>query len=95
MKCAHCGEEILPGERAYVFGANLHHECSFRLAVGSVGHIQGKCTCKGGTEDEPPGMTKRQAALAAVEAFRSQGESERRMANLFDMIRRNEHIGDI
>lgn len=93
MNCAHCGEEIKEGERAPVFGSDLHHECSFRLAIGSVGHIRGKCECYGGNEGDPPDMTLRQAAQAALETFREQGETEKRMARLFDMIRSGEFAG--
>lgn len=43
----------------------LHVECLFRETVGSVGHLTHRCTCYGGDFDDPPGMTKRQAAAAA------------------------------
>jgi hypothetical protein len=43
-----------------------HLECFIRGGVGSVGHLRGRCSCYGGTEEDPPGLTKRQAALAAV-----------------------------
>jgi hypothetical protein len=35
------------------------------MALGSVGHQKGTCSCHGGTEEDPPEMTKRQAAVAA------------------------------
>lgn len=43
----------------------LHVECYFRETVGSVGHLTRRCRCFGGDYDDPPGMTKRQAAVAA------------------------------
>jgi hypothetical protein len=44
-----------------------HIECYIRLTVGSLAHQQRKCSCYGGTEHDPPGMTLRQAAIAAFE----------------------------
>lgn len=70
MLCAFCGEEIREGERANLIqGGDLHHECAMRSILGSVGHQLHKCPCYGGTEEDPPGMTKRQAAMAAVELW--------------------------
>jgi len=43
-----------------------HRECFLRGILGSVGHQQGRCACFGGTEEDPPGMSKREAAIAAV-----------------------------
>ena len=39
------------------------------MVVGSVGHQLGRCSCFGGDEDDPPGMTVREAALAAVDLY--------------------------
>ena len=66
MICQYCDEEILPGERADVIGSDFHRECLFRTGAGSVGHIRKRCSCYGGTEEDPPGMTKREAAKAAL-----------------------------
>lgn len=49
--------------------AAQHRECFLRRIVGSVGHQQGTCSCYGGQEEDPPEMTKRQAALAATKLF--------------------------
>jgi hypothetical protein len=70
--CAHCEEAIVPGD--LVAPANdgavlFHTECMLRMVVASVGHQLGRCSCHGGTEDDPPGMTVREAALAAVELY--------------------------
>lgn len=52
----------------------LHAECSLRGVIGSLAHIERRCSCYGGSEDDPPGMTKREAAQAAVRAyFKRQG----------------------
>lgn len=55
------GEELAPGHRQ-----PTHYECGLRAAVGSVGHQRGLCWCYGGTEEDPPWMTRRQAAQAAA-----------------------------
>lgn len=48
----------------------LHVECHLRQALGGVNHIEGKCLCCGGDADpDPPGLTLREAAIAAVAAF--------------------------
>ncbi len=81
--CLHCEELIAendsgvlmwcvpmpPKEPAY---RPLHHECWVRMGVGSVGHLEKRCSCHGGDEEDPPDMTKRQAAVAATNLFYSQ-----------------------
>ena len=47
----------------------IHTECLLRQTIGSVGHQRKTCSCFGGTEEDPPGLTKRQAALAAVREY--------------------------
>lgn len=47
----------------------IHIECEVRSIVGSVGHQQEKCSCFGGTEEDPPDMTQREGAWAAYELF--------------------------
>lgn len=42
-----------------------HFECHIRLAIGSIAHQKRRCSCYGGTEHDPPGMTLRQAAKEA------------------------------
>jgi hypothetical protein len=77
--CLHCDEPIEEGDNGittiYV-GADsttaraLHVECYLRQSIGGVNHIEGRCTCQGGSEPpDPPGMTKREAAIAAVQAW--------------------------
>lgn len=76
MNCKWCDEVLTwvdypPGEPAY-----MHYECGARSVLGSVGHLKGNCTCYGGTEEDPPGMTRRQAAWVAWTTWleRSQGK---------------------
>lgn len=49
--------------------AYYHFNCFLRSIIGSVAHLEGKCTCCGGSSHEPPGLTRRQAADAAVLLF--------------------------
>ena len=44
-----------------------HRECILRLVFGSVGHALGMCSCPGakGVMDDPPWLSKRDAARAA------------------------------
>lgn len=66
--CLHCEEVIAAGDTGTVNGAGqiTHYACSMRMVVGSVGHQRGRCSCHGGTEEDPPGMTRKQAAQAAL-----------------------------
>jgi len=74
-ECAWCGEPV--GECAVksnliatdgVKRIAFHTECHLRQIFGSVGHQRGLCSCNGGpgTMDDPPGMTKHEAAWAAT-----------------------------
>lgn len=64
--CTLCEEPIAEGDMGLVQGECVrHYECDMRSIIGSVGHLMGKCSCYGGTEEDPPGMTRRQAAQAA------------------------------
>lgn len=68
--CAWCDEPILDGEkRAPNHRQPTHYECGLRGAIGSLGHQRKLCSCYGGTEEDPPGMTRRQAAVAAAMYF--------------------------
>lgn len=79
--CPWCGETVDDWEhsemRAFVDAAGIssmratHLACSLRSIVGSVGHQRGTCSCFGGTEEDPPGLTKREAARAALIEFQS------------------------
>lgn len=79
--CIWCDEPVAPGEHRDFYGVldgrtvkqvASHWECGARSIIGSVGHQQGLCSCDGGpgTLDDPPGMTKRQAAQAAFAYFK-------------------------
>lgn len=66
--CRYCDEPIAEGDTGTInfAGQVMHYECSLRLVIGSIGHQKGTCSCHGGTEEDPPGMTTRQAAIAAA-----------------------------
>jgi hypothetical protein len=69
--CVHCEEPVEDWDQCHAFMEPMHHACGFRAVAGSVAHIQKRCGCyvAGSKEEDPPGMTKRQAAEAALEAY--------------------------
>lgn len=72
--CPWCDEAIASADsRRLMSGCPpWHTECFVRSMLGSVAHQRRRCGCyiPGSTEDDPPGMTKREAARAAVEEAR-------------------------
>lgn len=72
-----CLEDVEANDQGFILPAwsgsepsiVYHKNCFLRTVLGSVAHQQGSCSCHGGTDNDPPGMSKRQAADAAVEAF--------------------------
>jgi hypothetical protein len=75
LLCQWCDEPVtelelrLGGAEATLWGQVTHIECGLRSVVGSVGHQAHRCSCHGGTEEDPPGMTRREAARAAMTYF--------------------------
>lgn len=61
-KCLLCGQEIIEGESGVVMGyvdgdgnggvAPQHIECFLRSVLGSVAHLERRCTCFGGDVPE-------------------------------------------
>lgn len=81
-KCLWCEEPVVEGDRGVVTPfmdtdgqreAAQHRECLLRSIFGSVGHQLKRCSCFGGTEEDPPGATRREAAKAAVALFDKMG----------------------
>lgn len=66
--CILCDEPVEQGDIGTINAAGqiAHHACTFRQVVGSVGHQLKKCSCYGGTEEDPPGLTRKEAAIAAL-----------------------------
>lgn len=81
--CLHCEEPIGAGDSGETTGyvaigqppkyVPQHKECLVRRIVGSVGHQLKKCSCHGGDYEDPPGLTKREAALCAFGLYYSRG----------------------
>lgn len=73
--CQWCDEPVTVKElrlgyaQANMAGQVAHIECGLRSAAGSVGHQTRQCSCYGGTREDPPGMTRREAARAAMTYF--------------------------
>lgn len=68
--CPWCDEAIAPTDHVQrmVDGQSWHTECFIRSVVGSVAHQRRRCHCyiPGSPEHDPPRLTRREAALAAV-----------------------------
>ena len=73
MICSYCDEEILPAEDSGNRGSRFHTECLIRATVGSAAHQLHECRCYGGTREDPPGLTVRQAAKLAFDCFMAVG----------------------
>lgn len=86
QECIHCREEIELGDEGvcYAFdGPPVHRNCFLRQIVGSLAHIEKRCSCYDpfAFEGDPTGMTRRQAADAAVAAWeRLRGRENEREA---------------
>ncbi len=70
MQCLLCDERI-DGDFRWIntqFGPKgLHRECAMRAVIGGLNHQLGLCLCCGGSEPpDPPHLTRREAAKAAV-----------------------------
>jgi hypothetical protein len=76
--CLWCEEPVLDTERMVLMQymgpestemRRFHHACSARSILGSLGHLKKTCHCYGGDLEDPPGLTKREAAEAAYRFF--------------------------
>jgi hypothetical protein len=68
--CVYCEEPVAADDSGWGQGHEgpwFHIECFTRNIIGSVGHQLGICACYGGEYEDPPTMTKREAARAAFE----------------------------
>ncbi len=73
--CLWCNEMVVPGDLMHSLLPGYHYACALRTAIGSIGHVQGTCSCyvKDGTaEHDPPGLTRRQAAQLVADHVRQQ-----------------------
>lgn len=73
IACMFCGEPVLATDKvspAVVRGQHVHWECGLRRVVGGLNHLNGQCTCCGGTlPPDPEGVTRREAARMAAQAW--------------------------
>jgi hypothetical protein len=75
--CDWCEEMILSDDLGVILPSTesdttFHRCCFLRSLIGSAGHQKQTCACYGGTEEDPPDMTKKQAAEAATALFDKQ-----------------------
>ena len=76
--CFHCAEVIEEEDSGQIMPCEgilrpVHRECLLRMIVGSVGHQRHRCPCFDGNEEDPEGMTKREAAIAATKYYEKFG----------------------
>lgn len=85
-RCFYCDEKVTPEDLPETVNTPdgprpAHAECNFRAIMGSVAHIEKRCSCfvPGSLEHDPPGLTCREAAKAAVVAWHaSHGRNQTR-----------------
>lgn len=71
VPCIYCASPILAAEMGTMENLGpLHYECQMRMIAGSVGHQLKQCSCYGGTMEDPEGLTKREAAIAAYKLWK-------------------------
>ena len=73
--CLWCAELVVPGDLIHSLLPGYHYACALRAVLGSIGHVQRTCSCyvkDGSAEDDPPGITKRQAARLVADHVRNQ-----------------------
>lgn len=74
MTCPLCDEPVTPQDDAAPLNGHprgCHRACLVRASAGSVGHQLGECDCHGKVDTSEQGMTRRQAAEAALRFWRS------------------------
>jgi hypothetical protein len=67
--CGWCAEEVHRDHQNENYRVPMHYFCGIRAVVGSIGHMKQECSCFGGTNEDPPGLSKREAARVAGEYF--------------------------
>jgi hypothetical protein len=70
-KCKWCGEMVGEKEEALENNAGMHAACFIRALCGSVAHVMKRCSCyvPGSSDLDPPGLSKRKAAVASMFAL--------------------------
>ncbi len=74
--CSWCGERVTGPSPAALHP--YHYECLFRSIMGSLAHLQGRCSCfvLGSSENDPKGMSLREGAQAAFDYWNSLDEAQ-------------------
>jgi len=69
--CFHCDEPIEKSDNGFIgsFGEPPQAKLCPRSILGSVGHQNKTCSCFGGMDEDPVGMSKREAAKAAYQVY--------------------------
>lgn len=73
--CAYCLEPVLENEPQQPINngsAVVHQECMFRKIAGCAEHINGECSCDGGSKYQPDGISLREGARRALAAYQAQ-----------------------
>lgn len=79
FRCLWCDELVVPGDLVHSILRGYHYACALRSMLGSIGHVQGKCSCyvaNSAAEHDPPELTKRQAAGLVADYVRHQQTSQ-------------------
>jgi hypothetical protein len=96
MICGYCKEpleENPPPQDFIGMGdepEDMHRECFMRSVLGSLGHMMGFCSCvlgRGKGIEDPPRMTRREAAKAAYVYWNKSAELEKFGWSLFPLDR--------
>lgn len=81
--CLHCEEAIEDGDVGTITPVIMadqravmraeHHECRMRQVIGSAAHVAQTCSCyvPGSREGDDPSLTMREAAVAALQAWKA------------------------
>lgn len=75
FRCLWCGEMIVPGDLMHALLPGYHFACALRVTIGSIGHLQGRCSCHrkdDSAEDDPPELTRRQGARLVADYVHQQ-----------------------
>lgn len=79
--CFRCGEPVLPTDKRHYYmnvPAPVHQACFMRPIIGSVAHIEKRCSCfvPGADENDDPALSIRQAAEAALARWEQMERAE-------------------
>jgi len=78
--CPHCDEPVEAGgvliphasDGPTLEPRHWHWECAMRVIIGGLNHLRGTCQCCGGSDPpDPPWMSPREAARAAVTEYQA------------------------